>query len=333
MLAAPGPCAQAQLLYLPQEFLQMSQHSIPSKQRHYAGTYAELQANLLYREIGLCLDPSDAEHNEKCYINTGNSLAPLGGSGSIDPPSDTTKAYAYTWPTGGSAGVWSLLKKDPVGSGSSQTTALWTEMGGAKFAAERALKDEQGRSIKDAITALANKADRSSVTPGTYTKVSVNGDGIVTAGENLAASDIPNLPATKITSGYLDPERLEDGSVPVAKMEAKKQLALDNTLKATEAGTTVTLSANPGLARLAYVDLSSTGSTLVVPTDQIRIPGYASGPVRAGYYVPFDSNYGWQIGRIYTVDDVAHEAEIDQIEGILEALNQLVERIDALENA
>lgn len=306
------------------------QHSIPSKQRHYAGTYQQLEENLLWREIGLCIDPSDAEHNEKCYINTGNGLAPLSGGSSAEPPSDTTKAYAYTWPAGGSASVWALLKKDPVGSGTQQVSTLWTEMGGAQFFAKRAECDAQGNNI---ATALANMATKAAVTAGTYTKLTVKADGVVTTGENLTASDIPDLPATKIASGYLNPERLEDGSVPVAKMEAKKQLALDGTLKATETGTTVTLSANPGLASLAFVDLRNTGSSTIIPTNQVRIPGHALGPVRTGYYVPFDSDYGWQIGRIDIINSDTHEAEIGQIEGILEALNQIVDRIIALENA
>lgn len=47
----------------------------------------------------------------------------------------------------------------------------------------------------------------SGVTAGTYGKVTVNAKGIVTAGAALAASDIPNLDAGKITSG----------SIPVAR--------------------------------------------------------------------------------------------------------------------
>jgi len=47
----------------------------------------------------------------------------------------------------------------------------------------------------------------SGVTAGTYGKVTVNAKGIVTAGAGLAASDIPNLDAGKITSG----------SIPVAR--------------------------------------------------------------------------------------------------------------------
>lgn len=52
--------------------------------------------------------------------------------------------------------------------------------------------------------ALAN----SGVTAGTYGKVTVNAKGIVTAGTALLATDIPNLDASKLTSGVLVAARL-----------------------------------------------------------------------------------------------------------------------------
>ena len=45
-------------------------------------------------------------------------------------------------------------------------------------------------------------------TPGTYTKVSTNDKGQVVSGESLTANDIPNLDASKITSGIIDAARL-----------------------------------------------------------------------------------------------------------------------------
>lgn len=43
----------------------------------------------------------------------------------------------------------------------------------------------------------------SGVTAGTYTKVTVNSTGFVTSGTTLSSTDIPNLDASKITSGVL----------------------------------------------------------------------------------------------------------------------------------
>lgn len=57
--------------------------------------------------------------------------------------------------------------------------------------------------VATALT-LAN----SGVTAGTYTKITVDAKGRATSGTTLAASDIPNLDASKITTGVLDAARL-----------------------------------------------------------------------------------------------------------------------------
>lgn len=51
-------------------------------------------------------------------------------------------------------------------------------------------------------TALDNKADKVSITGATKCKVTYNSQGIVTSGADLAASDIPNLSESKITTKY-----------------------------------------------------------------------------------------------------------------------------------
>lgn len=50
------------------------------------------------------------------------------------------------------------------------------------------------------------------VTSGTYTKVTVDNYGRVTSGSSLVAGDIPNLPASKITSGTFSTARIGTGS-------------------------------------------------------------------------------------------------------------------------
>lgn len=50
------------------------------------------------------------------------------------------------------------------------------------------------------------------VTPGTYTKVVVNEQGKVTSGSNLTDSDLPNISASKITTGVLGAPRLGSGT-------------------------------------------------------------------------------------------------------------------------
>lgn len=51
------------------------------------------------------------------------------------------------------------------------------------------------------------------VTAGTYTKVSINNYGLVTGGAFLTSVDIPDLDASKITTGEINPLRLADGSI------------------------------------------------------------------------------------------------------------------------
>lgn len=57
-----------------------------------------------------------------------------------------------------------------------------------------------------------------STTAGTYPKVTVDAEGHVTAGTTLAESDIPSLPASKITSGTFATALLADDAVTGAKL-------------------------------------------------------------------------------------------------------------------
>src|SRR5690606_33886072 len=50
------------------------------------------------------------------------------------------------------------------------------------------------------------------VTAGTYTKITVDAYGRATAGASLVAADIPNLPASQITSGVFSTARLGTGT-------------------------------------------------------------------------------------------------------------------------
>jgi hypothetical protein len=55
-------------------------------------------------------------------------------------------------------------------------------------------------------------------TPGTYTKVTTDFKGRVTSGTTLAATDIPNLDAAKITTGGFDASRITSGTFPDARI-------------------------------------------------------------------------------------------------------------------
>ena len=82
---------------------------------------------------------------------------------------------------------------------------------------------------------LGNKADKVSMTAGTYTKLTVNAQGIVTAGSTLAESDIPALPISKISGlqsaldGKLTQAQADGRYVKVDYFDSLFQLYLDDT--------------------------------------------------------------------------------------------------------
>ena len=55
-------------------------------------------------------------------------------------------------------------------------------------------------------------------TPGVYTKVTVNNEGLVILGELLTADDIPDISADKITSGEISSDQLADCAVTAPKI-------------------------------------------------------------------------------------------------------------------
>ena len=69
-----------------------------------------------------------------------------------------------------------------------------------------------------AVDSSGNLNHSSSVSTGTFTKVTVNAQGHITAGDTLAANDIPDLSASKITSGTISSSLLATDAVTGAKL-------------------------------------------------------------------------------------------------------------------
>lgn len=79
-------------------------------------------------------------------------------------------------------------------------------------------------------TDLTAKANKQNITAGTKCKITYNEEGIITSGTTLATTDIPNLAASKITSGTFASARLPTATssakgavMPVAKTAAMIQ--------------------------------------------------------------------------------------------------------------
>ena len=58
----------------------------------------------------------------------------------------------------------------------------------------------------------------SGISAGTYTKLTVNTKGVATAGQLLVAGDIPDIPATKLTTGVIDAGRIGAGTIDSSKL-------------------------------------------------------------------------------------------------------------------
>lgn len=83
-----------------------------------------------------------------------------------------------------------------------------------------------------AVTAAGELNHSNNITSGTFTKVTVDTEGHVSAATNVAASDIPDLPASKITTGTLPTERIANDGITADK------LANESTTKFIGAGAT-----------------------------------------------------------------------------------------------
>ena len=124
---------------------------------------------------------------------------------------------------------------------------------------------------------ISGKADKANITGATKCKITYNSQGIVTAGADLAASDIPSLAASKITSGTFGTDRIADDAITASKVKDNETLPVNitgssrsctgNAVTATSAGKLTT-------AKKAYVSLGTASTTTTVDwsADPTTIP-------------------------------------------------------------
>ncbi len=168
------------------------------------------------------------------------------------------------------------------------------------------------------VNLVLTLADIAALTPGTYTKVTVDQKGRVTAGQTIAVSDLPSIPSSKITglgTAASVNTGTAQGNVPVVQADGKllvslipsltgtyvpvsrtingKPLSANVTLSATDVGA---IPASKLGAASGVAELDSSGK---VPSDQL--PSYVDDVLEYDSKTAFPGT--GETGKIYVAKD------------------------------
>lgn len=143
----------------------------------------------------------------------------------------TTSGNVHINPTGGTADTAAKLSTPRNFSATGDATAPAVQFDGTQNV--------------ELVLTLANIA---ALTPGTYTKVTVDAKGRVTAGQTIEVADLPNIPSTKVTglgTAATVNTGTAQGNVPVVQADGKLLASLLPDLSGTYVPITTTINGKP----------------------------------------------------------------------------------------
>lgn len=213
----------------------------------------------------------------------------------------TTTGNVHINPTGGTADQAAKLSTPRNFSATGDATAPAVQFDGTQNV--------------ELVLTLANIA---ALTPGTYTKVTVDAKGRVTAGQTIEVADLPNIPNTKVTglgTAATVNTGTAQGNVPVVQADGKLLASLLPDLSGTYVPVTTTINGKPLSANVALTaddvgaipakqkgqangvaELDSTGK---VPASQL--PSYVDDVVEYDNRAAFPED--GEDGKIYIAKD------------------------------
>lgn len=177
--------------------------------------------------------------------------------------------------------------------GSSTTLKAWAQkfknlVGALKALAfkDKVSDGDINGTISDSHIASAStwngKADKASVTGATKCKITYNSQGIVTAGADLAASDIPSLAASKITSGTFGTSFIADDAITAAKVKDNETLPVDVSGTASQLSHVTSQNEASTWRQIAKLESSNANSVLaqgfvVAVRERVNVYNYYTG--------------------------------------------------------
>ena len=161
----------------------------------------------------------------------------------------TTSGNVHINPTGGTADQAAKLSTPRNFSATGDATAPAVQFDGTQNV--------------ELVLTLANIA---ALTPGTYTKVTVDAKGRVTAGQTIEVADLPNIPSTKVTglgTAATVNTGTAQGNVPVVQADGKLLASLLPDLSGTYVPVGTTINGKPltGNVTLEAADVGAIQAT------------------------------------------------------------------------